>query len=85
MLTEKSNFMRAKLNKYVFLVHKEANKTQIKDALEVFYKVDVKAVHIVNAKSKVKTYNYKKGIRPGFKKAFVTLERGSEFKFYEGV
>ena len=84
ILTEKSNAER-EINKHTFLVHQDANKIQIKDALEIFYKVSVEAVRIVNVKRKIKTFNYRKGIKPGYKKAIVSLKTGSEFKFYEGV
>ena len=84
ILTEKSNFEREN-GHFVFLVKKEANKIQIRDALELLYQVTTKSIRIINVKRKIKTYNYKKGVKPGYKKAMVRLAPGSEFKFFEGV
>jgi large subunit ribosomal protein L23 len=84
ILTEKSNLYREKLNKYVFQVHKHANKKMIKEALEDMYDVVVDKVNIVNTKSKIVRFRYKPGMRSGYKKAYITLKEGS-FNFFEGV
>lgn len=72
--------------KYVFLVDKNANKTEIAQALEVIYaekKIKVKAVNTINVKQKMRRVRGYKGYRAGFKKAVVTLEAGDTID--EGV
>jgi large subunit ribosomal protein L23 len=84
MLSEKTNLLREKLHKFVFKVHKKANKIEIKKALEKFYNVRVEKVNVMNTRGKSIRFRYKKGIKPGYKKAIVTLREGT-FDFFEGV
>ncbi len=84
ILTEKTNDAREKLGKYVFCVHKDANKKMIKYSLESIYGVKVSKVNIVNVKSKLVRFRYKPGVKSGYKKAYVTLKEGN-FDFFEGV
>lgn len=84
VLTEKTITMREELSKYVFKVHKHANKIQIKKALESLYDVSVKRVNILNTKSKSIRFRYRPGRKSGYKKAIVTLSQG-RFDFFEGV
>ena len=65
--------------KYVFVVDKKANKTEVATAVELIYadaKVRVVSVNMINAKKKPKTMRGRTGFKPGFKKAIVTLEAG---------
>lgn len=65
--------------KYVFIVDKKANKREIADAVEEIYaerKVKVVAVNTICAKPKKKRVKGRPGLKPGFKKAIVTLEAG---------
>lgn len=65
--------------KYVFIVDKGANKTEIARALETIYaekKIKVKAVNTINMKPKKRRVRGFKGFRPSVKKAIVTLESG---------
>lgn len=62
---------------YVFKVHKEANKTAIKHAIEKLYKVHVKKVHVLHAPSKKRRVGRYEGVKSGFKKAVVTLHAGN--------
>lgn len=65
--------------KYVFLVHQDANKTEIADAVEEIYKeknVKVLAVNTITLKPKKRRVRGRIGFRPGRKKAIVTLEKG---------
>jgi large subunit ribosomal protein L23 len=84
ILTEKSNLSREKLKKYVFKVHKKANKNMVKEALEGMYDVKVGKVNILNVKNKIVRFRYRPGIKQGYKKAYVTLTEGS-FDFFEGI
>ncbi|MCS6819308.1 MAG: 50S ribosomal protein L23, partial [Chitinophagales bacterium] len=74
---------------YVFRVARVANKLQIKQAIENFYNVQVESVNttVIPGKAKVR-YTKKgiaKGVKPAYKKAFVTLKEGSSINIYEGI
>jgi large subunit ribosomal protein L23 len=65
--------------RYVFLVDKKANKTEIRMAFEAIYKekkVTVKAVNTLNVKPKERRIRGRIGFKPGFKKAIITLAAG---------
>lgn len=70
---------------YVFVVSLEANKSEIKKAIESFYKVKVASVNIVSVPGKPKRYRGKLVIKNGFKKAIVTLKKGSTIDVMEAV
>ena len=71
--------------KYSFRVHKDAHKTQIRQAVEQLFDVKVLAVNIVQVPSKPKQRNYVKGRRPGWKKAIVQLREGDAIEIFEGA
>ncbi|MEK7582999.1 MAG: 50S ribosomal protein L23 [Patescibacteria group bacterium] len=62
---------------YVFKVHKDANKTSIKYAIEKLYKVRVKKVHVLHVPSKERHVGRYVGVKSGYKKAIVTLHAGN--------
>lgn len=68
-------------NKYVFRVSRDANKLEIKRAIERLYKVRVKHVNTMNLKGKGKRMGYAMGKQPDWKKAIVTLEEGQSLTF----
>ncbi len=63
-------------NKYLFEVDKKANKLEIKKAIENIYNVEVKKVHLIAMRGKVKRVRFKPGRTPDWKKAIVTLKEG---------
>jgi len=78
--------------KYTFAVHKDANKVQIKAAIEELYKkekVTVVAVNVLTSKAKEKRRGTKRGRVTGhtsaWRKAVVTLAPGQKIEFFEGV
>ena len=75
IISEKSTQLSA-LGKYVFLVNKNATKPEVKKVIEGVYKVNITDVHIVNVKSKKKRLGQSVGVRPGYKKAMITLKVG---------
>ena len=81
VITEKMTAISEKLNKYAFIVDKNANKIQIKEAVEKLYDVKVAAVNTMNYDGKKKSRYTKAGVitgrRPAFKKAVVTLKEGT--------
>ena len=71
--------------KYTFKVHKDAHKTQIRQAVEELFEVKVAAVNIIKVQSKPKRRGLIKGRRPGWKKAIVELREGYEIEIFEGA
>jgi large subunit ribosomal protein L23 len=84
LVTEKTTKMMEE-NKYCFLVDPKANKTQIRQAVEQIFNVKVKAVNTLNLLGKVKKMGRHEGRRPSWKRAIVTLEKGSRIEYFEGV
>lgn len=74
--TEKGTDIQAKENKYVFTVDRNANKVEIKHAVEEIYKVKVEKVNTINVLGKWRRVRQVEGKRPDWKKAIVTLKKG---------
>lgn len=85
LITEKSAVMKEYLNKVVFEVAPDANKIEIKKAVEDAFGVTVEAVNVINMKGKVKRLGRHLGKRRDWKKAIVTLSEDSSIEFFEGV
>jgi len=66
--------------KYFFLVARNANKPQIKQAVEEIYKVKVKDVNTFISRGKLKRVRYQLGKTPDVKKAIVTLKEGQKIE-----
>jgi len=66
-------------------VHADAHKTQIRQAVEELFEVEVASVNIVKVQSKPKRRGLIKGRRPGWKKAIVQLKEGHEIEIFEGA
>jgi large subunit ribosomal protein L23 len=77
--TEKSTVHEPE-RKYLFLVHKNANKIQIRHAVEELYKVKVQDVNTVIYPGKLKRVRYQLGKTPDFKRAIVTLKEGQKIE-----
>ena len=71
--------------RYTFKVHKDAHKTQIRQAVEELFDVKVVGVNIVNVQAKPKRRGLFKGTRPGWKKAIVELQPGDSIDIFEGA
>jgi len=71
--------------KYTFKVHKDAHKTQVRQAVEELFDVKVQAVNIVKVQAKPKRRGMSKGTRPGWKKAIVQLREGQSIEIFEGA
>jgi large subunit ribosomal protein L23 len=75
--------------KYTFRVHSDANKLQVKEAVEQLFKVEVTDVNVLTTKAKEKTRGRRRGRNRGWtspwKKAVVTLAEGHKIEFFEGV
>jgi len=78
-ITEKNTKM-ADEGKYVFIVYKDANKIEIRKAIEEIFSVHVEKVNIGKVRSKVKKLRYKTGKTSEKKKAIVTLKKGEKIE-----
>lgn len=85
LLTEKGTVLKEKDNKVMFRVAREANKIEIKRAVEEIFKVKVDRVTTMNCKGKTKRMGRYEGRRPDWKKAIVTLKEGEKLDFIEGT
>lgn len=72
-------------NKYVFKVHRKANKVEIRQAIEELFKVKVVDVNTMNYEGKKKRMGVFIGRKSSFKKAIVTLKPGETIAFFEGM
>ena len=69
----------------VFEVARDANKIEIRSAVQALFKVTVTAVRTLVVRGKQKRVGRFSGRRPSWKKAFVTLKPGDNIEFFEGV
>jgi large subunit ribosomal protein L23 len=86
IITEKVTGTADKLNRYGFIVHEEANKLEIKHAIQQLYGVTVEQVNTQRYIGKVKMRNTRNGFNTGLtgrcKKAFIKLKEGDTIDFY---
>ena len=85
LITEKGTMLREKNNQVLFEVDKDANKIEIKQAIEDLFKVHVEDVKTTLLKGKNKRYGRHLYTRQDKKKAIVTLKEGESIAIYEGV
>jgi len=83
-ISEKATYVADKYSQVVFRVASDATKPEIKAAVEMLFKVEVESVQVSNVHGKIKRFRQMKGIRKGWKKAFVGLKAGQEINFAEG-
>ncbi|WBU51963.1 50S ribosomal protein L23 [Paracoccus sp. SCSIO 75233] len=84
IITEKST-LAGESNAFVFEVAIDANKPQIKEAVETLFDVKVKAVNTTVTKGKTKRFRGRPGVRSDVKKAYVTLEEGNSIDVSTGL
>jgi len=89
IVTEKMTSQADKFNRYGFLVARQANKLEIKKAVEDLYGVKVESVNTINYGGKSKSRFTKSGVKSGrtaaTKKAVVTLAHGETIDFYSNI
>jgi large subunit ribosomal protein L23 len=89
IVTEKMTKLTDKLNRYGFIVRKDANKVMIKGAIEKLYGVTVTDVNTIRYAGKVKQRHTKTGLVSGktssFKKAIISLKDGETIDFYSNI
>ncbi len=84
LITEKNTILQA-LNKYAFEIAKEANKPQVKQAVEKTFKVKVTTVNVSTVPGKTKRVGRRLVQTRSWKKAIVTLKAGDKIEIFEGV
>ena len=82
IVSEKS-YAGLEANRYTFLVHPDANKTEIKEAVQKIWNVRVLSVNTIKRRGKVKRQRYVTGRRPDQKRAIVTLSEGDSIEIFE--
>jgi large subunit ribosomal protein L23 len=85
IVTEKSSLLKDTGNQYVFEVHKDANKIEIKRAVEKLFKVKVVSVRVANMEGKEKKLGRSIGKKPDWKKAVVKLSPKDKITIFEGA
>lgn len=89
VITEKAENLSEGLNQYSFVVHRKANKIEIRKAVEELYNVQVDAVNTMVMPAKEKSRSTRSGVQKGFKsaykKALVTLAEGEEIDFFGDI
>jgi len=84
LVTEKNSALQAQ-GKYAFKVVQEANKEQIKQAVEKAFKVTVTGVNVMTVPGKRRRMRGREVTSPSWKKALVTLKPGDKIELFEGV
>ena len=85
LITEKSTIEREMNNIVSFAVHPQANKIEIKSAVEQLFDVKVLEVRTLRVRGKTRRVGFHVGRRPDWKKARVRLREGDSIEFFEGV
>ncbi len=78
IVSEQATMVAEKTNAVLFKVLRDATKPEIKAAVELMFKVEVKAVSVLNQKGKVKRFGRSMGRRDNVRKAYVMLKPGQE-------
>ena len=84
VVSEKS-YEQIQQNRYTFKVHKDAHKTQIRQAVEELFDVSVVSVNVVKVQPKPKRRGLTRGTRPGWKKAIVQVREGDTIEIFGGA
>jgi len=84
VVSEKS-YAGTEVGKYAFRVHPDAHRTQVRQAVEALFDVNVVKVNIVKVQPKPKRRGMIKGTKPGWKKAIVKVKPGQSIQFFEGA
>ena len=82
IVTEKMTHQGEALNRYGFVVKKDANKLQIKKAVEELYNVRVRDVRTMTRKGKPRRAKFRMTRTPDWKRAVVTLHEGSRIELF---
>ena len=85
LITERCTVLREKYNQYFFKVNPDANKHEIKQAIELYFGVKVDDVRTMNMRGKIKRLGRHEGKRADWKKAIITLAEGDTIDIFDNV
>jgi len=85
LITEKGSLLAEKSNQVLFRVRPDANKVEVKKAVEVLFKVKVVKVRMSRCLGKLRRVGRNTGRLPQWKKAYVTLKEGDKIDFLGGA
>ncbi|MGH7854217.1 MAG: 50S ribosomal protein L23 [Candidatus Binatia bacterium] len=85
LISEKGTLLTESANQVLFKVRPDANKIEVKRAVEVLFKVKVEQVRMARYLGKVRRIGRSMGRRPDWKKAYVTLKEGDKIDFFGGA
>jgi large subunit ribosomal protein L23 len=85
LVTERFAKLRERDNKFIFEVHPDANKHEVRQAVEHYFGVKVLDVRTMNVVGKVKRLGRFQGKRADWKKAIVTLAEGDSIDLFDQV
>ena len=83
--SERASQLQEEANRYVFEVRGDANKIEIRRAIEEIFEVTVTKVNTVSVRGKVKRMGRFQGRRASWKKAIVSVAQGQSIEFFEEV
>ena len=85
LITEKGSLIGEKSNQVLFKVQPDANKIEVKKAVEALFRVSVVKVRMIRYLGKVRRVGRTSGRLPQWKKAYVTLKEGDKIDFFGGA
>ncbi len=85
LVSEKGTLLAESANQVLFKVRPEANKIEVKKAVESLFKVKVEKVRIARYLGKIRRVGRHMGRRAAWKKAYVTLKEGDKIDFFGGA
>ncbi len=85
LISEKGSLLTEKAQQVLFKVRPDANKVEVKHAVETLFKVKVVKVRIARYLGKIRRIGRHMGRRPEWKKAYVTLKEGDKIDFFGGA
>ncbi len=83
VLTEKGSDLREAFNKVIFEVARDANKIEVKKAIETLFSVTVLEVNTMNVRGRLRRMGRRYGKTQNWKKAIVTLKKGDKIDYFE--
>lgn len=85
LISEKGSFLTESANQVMFKVRPDANKIEVKRAVETLFKVKVEKVRVARYLGKIRRVGKSMGRRSDWKKAYVTLREGDKIDFFGGA
>jgi large subunit ribosomal protein L23 len=85
LISEKGTALTETVNQVLFKVRPDANKIEVKQAVETLFKVKVEQVRMARYLGKMRRVGKNIGRRPTWKKAYVTLKEGDKIDFFGGA